>query len=88
MEKSPVSILATDEIGFCVQLTLSPCDFVEAEQDTLLMQGLADQITSLGRNMVIVLAKDLYVVLAVVQTKVKSDRFKKTRSDIPSASRP
>lgn len=41
-------------------LTLRPRDFVETEQNTFVMQGLADQITAFGRDMGIVLAEDLH----------------------------
>lgn len=40
-------------------LTLRPRDFVETEQNTFVMQGLADQITAFRRDMGIVLAEDL-----------------------------
>lgn len=41
------------------KLTLCPSDFVETEQNTLLMQGLADQITALWRDVRVILAEDL-----------------------------
>lgn len=42
------------------ELTLSPSNLIETEQNTLLMQRLANQIPSFGRDMVIVLSKDLF----------------------------
>lgn len=47
-----------------VQLTLRPSDFIETEQDALIMQGLADEIASLGRDMVIVFAEDLEILFS------------------------
>lgn len=47
-----------------VQLTLRPGDFIETEQDALIMQGLADEIASLGRDVVIVFAEDLDILFS------------------------
>lgn len=47
-----------------VQLTLRPSDFIETEQDALIMQGLADEIASLGRDVVIVFAEYLEIVFS------------------------
>jgi bifunctional DNA-binding transcriptional regulator/antitoxin component of YhaV-PrlF toxin-antitoxin module len=44
------------------KLTLSPGDFIETEQDSLLMKRLSDQITALGRDMGVILAEDLSIV--------------------------
>lgn len=46
------------------QLTLRPSDFIETEQDTLIMQRLADEIASLGRDVVIVFAEDLEILFS------------------------
>lgn len=42
-----------------LELTLRPGDFVETEQHSSVMQGLADQIATLGRDVSVVLAEDL-----------------------------
>lgn len=47
-----------------MQLTLRPSDFIETEQDTLIMQGLTDEIASLGRDVVIVFAEDLEILFS------------------------
>jgi hypothetical protein len=39
--------------------TLCPCDFIEAEADAFLMQRLADQVPSFGRDVVVVFAEYL-----------------------------
>lgn len=46
----------------CVQLTLCPSDFIETEQDALIMEGLANEIASLRRDVVIVFAEDLEIL--------------------------
>lgn len=40
-------------------LTLRMCDFVKTERNTLLMEGFPYQVSSFGRNVVVLFAKDL-----------------------------
>jgi hypothetical protein len=40
-------------------LTLRPGDFVETEENALVMQGLADQVATLWRDVVVVFTEDL-----------------------------
>ena len=58
----------------CVQLTLRPSDFIETKQDTLFMEGLADEIASFGRDVVVVFAEDLEVQ-QLTQTKNNWNRY-------------
>lgn len=44
------------------KLTLSPGNFIETEQNSLLMKRLSDQITALRRDVGVILAEDLSMV--------------------------